>query len=148
MPPGSISMTMKAPGVCAAHGYNVFDGKLVNGGRLVLRLKMSGAEKSTVVFFIYSVFFIQTFITPFLKSVAFHCFVFVNHCCLYAIVRSEFFPVEQKSIGSCVFHVKIVKVSEKTKRKPKSIGSRVFTSKKKQQEQKDKKKKTMCCCER
>lgn len=57
MPPGSISMTMKAPGVGAAHAYNVFDGKLVNRGRLVLRLKMSGAEKSTVVFFIYSVLF-------------------------------------------------------------------------------------------
>lgn len=46
MPPGSISMTMKAPGVGTAQGDSVFDGKLVNRGWLVLRLKMSGAEKS------------------------------------------------------------------------------------------------------
>lgn len=32
MPPGSISMTMKAPGVGTAQGDSVFDGKLVNRG--------------------------------------------------------------------------------------------------------------------
>lgn len=49
MAPGSISMTMKASGVGSMHGYSVFDGKLVDRGWLVLRLKMSEAEKSTVL---------------------------------------------------------------------------------------------------
>lgn len=49
MAPGSISMTMKASGVGTVHGYSVFDGKLVDKGWLALRLKMSEAEKSTVL---------------------------------------------------------------------------------------------------
>lgn len=111
MPPGSISMTMKAPGVGTAQGYSVFDGKLVNRGWLVLRLKMSGAEKSTVVRFIYSFLFNPAFITPFLKSVAFHnCFVFVNYCCLYAL--RILFCWTKVNWLSC-FHAKIKQQKDK-----------------------------------
>lgn len=103
MPPGSISMTMKASGIGTVHGYSVFDGIFVNRGWLVLRLKMSEAEKSTVLHFIYSFFVIpyETFfeVCGILKFV----FVFVRHCSLDAFVLSELFSVEQKSIGFCFF---------------------------------------------
>lgn len=59
MPPGSISMTMKAPGVGAVHGYSVFDGKLVNRGWLVFKVKDVRAWKIDCCV-IYLQFFFST----------------------------------------------------------------------------------------
>lgn len=88
MPPGSISMTMKASGIGTVHGYSVFDGTLVNRVWLVSRLNMSDAEKSTVVHFIYSCFFDIPSKNLF-WSLWHVTIVFVRHCSLDAIVLPE-----------------------------------------------------------